>query len=62
MIANWYGEYNLQLDGIVGEKTELAIKDFQSKELLEVDGKFGVKCLEKAKIIEKVDKERKLLC
>lgn len=50
---NWYGEYNLVLDGIIGAKSEKAIKDFQTKENLVVDGKFGVKCLEKAKLIDK---------
>ena len=50
---NWYGEYNLVLDGIIGAKSEKAIKDFQTKENLVVDGKFGIKCLERAKLIDK---------
>ena len=50
---NWYGEYNLVLDGIIGAKSEKAIKDFQTQEHLVVDGKFGIKCLERVKLIDK---------
>ena len=51
---NWYGEYNLELDGIIGAKSEMAIKDFQTKENLVIDGKFGIKCLERANSINKI--------
>ena len=54
---NWYGEYNLELDGIIGTKSEMAIKDFQTKENLVIDGKFGTKCLERAKSINKITTE-----
>lgn len=50
---NWYGRYRLIDDGSAGPKTEEAIKDFQKKEGLVVDGKFGPKCLDRAKLIEK---------
>lgn len=50
---NWYGEYNLVVDGICFESTVKAIKDFQKKEDLTVDGKFDNNCLRKAKAIKK---------
>ena len=45
---NWYGNYNLK-GYTFGEKTLNAVKDFQTKEGLTVDGKFGEKCLKRAK-------------
>lgn len=50
---NWYGNYNLSVDGIFGEKTESAVKDFQKAERLTVDSMFGVKSLVKAKTVMK---------
>ena len=49
---NWYGE-NIKVDGIYGEKTKKAVMDFQRKEKLTVDGKFGKRSLAKAKSIKK---------
>lgn len=50
---NWYGDYNLEVDGIFGAKTLAAVKDFQKKTKLEVDGLFGKKSLAKAKTVKK---------
>lgn len=50
---NWYGNYGLDADGDFGAKTETAVKDFQSKEKLTVDGLFGKGCLAKAKEVKK---------
>lgn len=50
---NWYGGYKLDPDGIFGEKTLAAVKDFQKKNGLSVDGLFGEKSLAKAKAIKK---------
>lgn len=38
---NWYGKYGLNIDGIFGSATEKALKDFQKKEKIEVDGIYG---------------------
>ena len=50
---NWYGNYKLKEDYIFGKLTEDAVKDFQKKEGLVVDGMFGEKSLAKAKTIKK---------
>lgn len=50
---NWYGGYGLKVDGEFGDKTLIAVKDFQKKEGLEVDGQFGKASLEKAKAVKK---------
>lgn len=50
---NWYGGYNLTVDGIAGDNTVNAIKKFQKAEGLTVDGKFGVKSLTKAKAVKR---------
>jgi len=50
---NWYDNYNLIEDGIFGEKTESAVKSFQTKEKLDVDGQFGIKSLNKAKKVKR---------
>lgn len=50
---NWYGDYGLKVDKDFGPKTEAAVEDFQSKEGLIVDGKFGEKSLAKAKKAKK---------
>lgn len=46
---NWYGDYKLTEDGIFFEGTLVAVKDFQKKMGLTVDGKFGNNSLAKAK-------------
>ena len=53
IFLNWYGGYKLDIDGELGNKTYAAIIDFQIKENLEIDGKFGKKSLAKAKKIKK---------
>ena len=50
---NWYGNYKLKEDYIFGKLTEDAVKDFQKKEGLVIDGMFGEKSLTKAKTIKK---------
>lgn len=50
---NWFGGYGLATDGICGTKTENAIKDFQKKVGITVDGYFGSASLTKAKSYKK---------
>lgn len=50
---NWYGGYELKIDGVFGAKTKSAVKKFQKANKLVVDGVFGVKSLAKAKTIRK---------
>lgn len=50
---NWYGGYGLDVDGICGAKTVSAVRDFQTKEKLTVDGFFGQRSLERAKTVKK---------
>lgn len=53
LFLNWYGNYKLDVDRICGDATLNAIRDFQKKEGLSVDGVFGPRCLDKAKVIKK---------
>ncbi len=46
---NWYGKYNLALDNSFGPATVEAVKKYQQKAGLEVDGFFGKKSLETAR-------------
>ena len=50
---NWYGNYGLAVDGVVGSKTISAVRKYQSSAGLSVDGQFGSKSLAKAKTITK---------
>lgn len=50
---NWYGGYNLSLDGSFGPATLAAVKKYQKSAGLTVDGYFGPACLKKAKTIKK---------
>lgn len=50
---NWYGDYGLKVDGIIGDKTISAVKKFQKAEKLSADGLFGSKSLAKAKAVKK---------
>ena len=45
----WYGVYSGEVDGIAGAGTDKAIREFQRKECLTVDGNFGKSSLAKAK-------------
>lgn len=49
---NWYGGYNLVVDGDIGSKTISAVKDYQKREYLVIDGLFGHKCLNRAKNVK----------
>lgn len=46
---NWYGNYKLAVDGIVGAKTISAVKKFQKSVKIKQDGLFGKNSLAKAK-------------
>lgn len=48
---NAYGDYGLKVDGIVGVKTIDAVRRYQGREKLTVDGCFGKECLKRAKTI-----------
>ena len=50
---NWVLGEELKEDGDFGDKTEAAVKAYQKKYGLVVDGKFGEKSLAKAKTINK---------
>lgn len=51
---NWYGNYKLtETNKNYFDKTAAAVRDFQTKEKLAVDGEFGSKSLAKAKTIKK---------
>ena len=50
---NWFGAYALVIDGICGRYTEQAIKDFQKRTGLAVDGIFGPRSLAMAKLMKK---------
>ena len=45
----WYGVYSGEVDGVAGAGTDKAIREFQRKEYLTVDGAFGKSSLAKAK-------------
>lgn len=50
---NWYGNYKLNIDNDFGVKTEKAVKSFQKKEKLSIDGHFGANSLARAKEVKK---------
>ena len=50
---NWYGGYNLAVDGSYGPKTKAAVKKYQKAEGLVSDGFFGPASLKKAKAVRK---------
>ena len=50
---NWFGKYDLDVDGIFGEYTETAVESFQRKTGLVVDGVFGKKSIAKAKTVKR---------
>lgn len=47
----WYTGLNISVDGSVGRQTIEAVKRFQGREKLSVDGCFGEKCLARAKML-----------
>lgn len=46
---NWYGGYGLDVDGEVGRLTIDAVRQYQGREKLRVDGAFGIECLKRAR-------------
>ena len=50
---NWYGSYGLIADSKFGNATDKAVRDFQKKSKLTVDGIFGKKSLDFAKTVKK---------
>ena len=50
---NWYGQYGLAVDGEVGRKTIDAVRRFQGREKLKVDGAFGSQCLKCARTVRR---------
>lgn len=50
---NWYGNYGLVVDGVIGSKTIVAVEEFQKSEKLDVDGLFGKKSLARAEVVKK---------
>lgn len=50
---NWYGDYGLAVDGELGPKTIEAVRKFQGREKLKVDGAFGKESLKRAKVVRR---------
>lgn len=50
---NWFGDYKLVVDGVVGSKTITAVEKFQKSVGIAVDGLFGKTSLTKAKAVKK---------
>lgn len=48
---NWYGGYGLEVDGIVGRKTIDAVRRYQGREKIKIDGCFGKESLKRAKVV-----------
>lgn len=54
MDLNWLMDANLEIDGSCGSKTDAAIRKFQEKYNLEVDGSYGRASYEKMKTLLKI--------
>lgn len=52
-LLNWANDAKNKVDGKLGEDTDEQIRIYQKKYGLVIDGKFGKKCLAKAKTIKK---------
>lgn len=50
---SWYCGNNLTQDGICGSKTIEAVRKYQGREKLQIDGAFGKECLKRAKIVRR---------
>lgn len=53
LFLNWYGDYGLVVDGVIGTKTLTAVEKFQKSEGIAVDGLFGRTSLKIAKVVRK---------
>ena len=53
LFLNWFGDYGLVIDQVIGTKTLRAVERFQKDLGLAVDGLFGRKCLAAAKKYKK---------
>lgn len=53
LFLNWYGGYGLAVDGEVGRLTIHAVREYQGREKLKVDGAFGPECLKRAKTVRR---------
>lgn len=50
---NWEGGYGLAVDGIIGRKTIDAVRHYQGREKLIIDGAFGTESLKRAKVVRR---------
>lgn len=53
LFLQWYRVYNGPIDKSAGPKVHAAINAFEKAESMKEDGKFGPKCLERAKKVKK---------
>lgn len=50
---NWYGGYGLDVDGEIGRLTISAVRQYQGREKLTVDGAFGQESLKRARTVRR---------
>lgn len=53
LFLNWYGDYGLDVDSEVGRQTINAVRMYQGREKLKVDGAFGQECLKRARTVRR---------
>lgn len=52
-VVNWVMDFNLEVDGMYGDKTQKAVKRMQKRFGLDPNGCYGLKCQRKAKAYKK---------